>query len=252
MVDHLRDERVRVAEQHQFLSRVLQVSPSGIVDPRLRRPHQQPQSRGRAPARRRRRRRRSGAGSRRSPRRSARPSRELAPGDARLVGMLGARRVKCHHGTFIDRGFPRSFLLIEELTEELRQFERAAYEKLIRVMSHEVNNTVAASNSLLHSSLAYAGELGAGQPPRLRAGDRHRHRAHRAAGQLHAALRRRLPPAAAADQAARPRADPAGHRRGCSRRTTTHGGSPGTGSCRRRRCGPTSTAASSSRRWSTS
>jgi len=31
MVDHLRAERVRVAEQHQFLSRVLQVSPSGIV-----------------------------------------------------------------------------------------------------------------------------------------------------------------------------------------------------------------------------
>ena len=29
MVDHLRDERVRVAEQHQFLSQVLKVSPSG-------------------------------------------------------------------------------------------------------------------------------------------------------------------------------------------------------------------------------
>ena len=57
--------------------------------------------------------------------------------------------------------FPRSFLLVEELTEELRQYERAAYEKLIRVMSHEVNNTVAASNSLLHSSLTYSRELGA-------------------------------------------------------------------------------------------
>src|SRR6185295_12371377 len=83
----------------------------------------------------------------------------LDPGDARLVGMLGARRVKCHHGTFIDRGFPRSFLLIEELTEELRQFERAAYEKLIRVMSHEVNNSVAAGSSLLHSCLTYGAEL---------------------------------------------------------------------------------------------
>jgi hypothetical protein len=31
MVDHLRAERVRVAEQHQFLSQVLQVSPSGVV-----------------------------------------------------------------------------------------------------------------------------------------------------------------------------------------------------------------------------
>jgi two-component system, NtrC family, nitrogen regulation sensor histidine kinase NtrY len=85
----------------------------------------------------------------------------LEPGEARVVGLRGARRVKCQHGTFIDRGFVRSFLLVEELTEELRQFERAAYEKLIRVMSHEVNNTVAASNSLLHSSLNYAGQLDA-------------------------------------------------------------------------------------------
>jgi signal transduction histidine kinase len=161
MVDHLRDERVRVAEQHQFLSRVLHVSPSGIVildfDGRIsslnpaaerlldagpsslvgRRLESLTSPLGKALA-------------------------DLAPGDAQLVGMLGARRVRCHHGTFIDRGFPRSFLLIEELTEELRQFERAAYEKLIRVMSHEVNNTVAASNSLLHSSLAYAGELAPG------------------------------------------------------------------------------------------
>ena len=31
MVDRLRDERVRLAEQHQFLAQVLAVSPSGIV-----------------------------------------------------------------------------------------------------------------------------------------------------------------------------------------------------------------------------
>ena len=161
MVDHLRDERVRVAEQHQFLSRVLQVSPSGIVildfDGRISSLNPAAERLlDAAPS--------SMAGRRleslTSPLGKALAA--LAPGDAQLVGMLGARRVKCHHGTFIDRGFPRSFLLIEELTEELRQFERAAYEKLIRVMSHEVNNTVAASNSLLHSSLAYAGELSPG------------------------------------------------------------------------------------------
>jgi signal transduction histidine kinase len=39
-----------------------------------------------------------------------------------------------------DRGFPRSFLIVEELTEELRASEKAAYGKLIRLMSHEVNN----------------------------------------------------------------------------------------------------------------
>ena len=161
MVDHLREERVRVAEQHQFLSRVLEVSPSGIVildfDGRVSSLNPAAERLVDAPA--------SAVVGRRletlaSP--LARALADLAPGDARLIGMLGARRVKCHHGTFIDRGFSRSFLLIEELTEELRQFERAAYEKLIRVMSHEVNNTVAASNSLLHSSLAYAGDLAPG------------------------------------------------------------------------------------------
>ena len=50
MVDHLRDERVRVAEQHQFLSRVLQVSPSGIVILDFDGRDQQPQPGGRAAA----------------------------------------------------------------------------------------------------------------------------------------------------------------------------------------------------------
>jgi len=158
MVDHLRDERVRLAEQHQFLSQVLQVSPSGVVildfdqrvaslNPAAERLLGRPSAAvvGRP------------LDALESPLAEALAA--LGPGDARLVGLLGARRVKCHHGTFVDRGFTRSFLLIEELTEELRQFERAAYEKLIRVMSHEVNNTVTASNSLLHSSLTYAGDL---------------------------------------------------------------------------------------------
>ena len=168
-------------------------------------------------------------------------------------GMLGARRVKCHHGTFVDRGFPRSFLLIEELTEELRQFERAAYEKLIRVMSHEVNNTVAASNSLLHSSLAYAGELDAGN----------RHDFEQAIGivierteQLGSFMRRfadvfRLPPPLTGSCDLLP--DSAGHCRGCSRRTTTRAASRGGGSCRSAVvCRSTSIAARSSRRCSTS
>lgn len=59
----------------------------------------------------------------------------------------------------MDRGFPRVFFVIEELTEDARRIERSAYEKLIRVMSHEVNNSITASNSLLESSLTYASEL---------------------------------------------------------------------------------------------
>jgi nitrogen fixation/metabolism regulation signal transduction histidine kinase len=161
MVDRLRHERVRLAEQHQFLSQVLNVSPSGVVildfDERISSANPAAERLLDRPV--------TALVGRRlrelaSPVGDALAS--LEPGKARVVGLLGARRVKCHHGTFVDRGFARSFLLVEELTEELRQFERAAYEKLIRVMSHEVNNTVASSNSLLHSSLTYAGELDAG------------------------------------------------------------------------------------------
>lgn len=158
MVDHLREERVRVAEQHQFLSQVLDVSPSGVVILDF---DQHVSSLNPTAERLLDRRKSEVVGRRldqlRSPLGDALAS--LRAGEARLVGLLGARRVKCHHGTFVDRGFARSFLLIEELTDELRQFERAAYEKLIRVMSHEVNNTVTASNSLLHSSLNYSADL---------------------------------------------------------------------------------------------
>ena len=51
--------------------------------------------------------------------------------------------------------------MLEELTEELRQSEKTAYEKLIRLMSHEVNNTVGAANSLLHSCLHYTSQIAA-------------------------------------------------------------------------------------------
>jgi signal transduction histidine kinase len=59
----------------------------------------------------------------------------------------------------MDRGFPRPFLILEELTEELRRSERAAYEKLIRMMSHEVNNSLGAATSLLQSCLNYSSQI---------------------------------------------------------------------------------------------
>ena len=87
--------------------------------------------------------------------------------------------------------------MLEEVTGELRQAERTAYEKLIRVMSHEVNNTVASSTSLLQSSLTYARELSPDEPDRLRDRARRGDRPHRAAEHVHEGLRRRVPPAGA-------------------------------------------------------
>jgi nitrogen fixation/metabolism regulation signal transduction histidine kinase len=158
MADHLREERIRVREKHHFLEEVIKASPSGIVtfdfDGRIAMLN-------------------LGA-----ERMLGRPAAELlgktveeagAPlldavtglpvGESRIVPFQGFRRVRCHRSTFLDHGFPRSFLMFEELTEELRRSERAAYEKIIRIMSHEINNSIAAGNSLLESCQVYANQL---------------------------------------------------------------------------------------------
>jgi len=83
----------------------------------------------------------------------------LPPDDSRLLTDLEGRRYRARRGSFFDRGFARHFLMVEELTAELEDSERAAYARLIRVLAHEVNNTVAATRSVLDSLLAYRGQL---------------------------------------------------------------------------------------------
>ena len=198
--------------------RVLDVSPSGIVvldfDGRIE--SGQPCRRAAAAAARR---RRCADGARR--RRACRCSRRIAslePGEARVIAAHGGRRVRVQRGTFLDRGFPRSFFLLEELTEELRQSEKAAYEKLIRMMSHEVNNSVGASSSLLQSSLSYSAQLVGRRPRRLRARAADRDRSHGAAEPVHAELRGRRAPAAAGASAGGPGRRAAPHRGARARR----------------------------------
>jgi nitrogen fixation/metabolism regulation signal transduction histidine kinase len=157
MVDSLRDERVRLQEQQQFLARVLKESPGGIVvldfDGRIEMTNPAAQRLLQADA---------DTVRRKSPADLGALGSELealAEGQTHVAPIWGGRRVRVHRGSFVDRGFRRSFFLIEELTEELRQSEKAAYEKLIRMLSHEVNNTVGASNSLLNSCLTYGAQL---------------------------------------------------------------------------------------------
>jgi len=158
MADELREERTRNQEQQGLLARILAVSPSGVVilDFEGRVAFANPAAvRLLAPGE-------ETLGGRRlgelaSPLAAALAA--LAPGEAAVVPLAGARRVRCHRGSFLDRGFERAFLLLEELTEELRHSEKAAYAKLVRMMSHEVGNTVGAGRSLLESCLAYGRHL---------------------------------------------------------------------------------------------
>jgi nitrogen fixation/metabolism regulation signal transduction histidine kinase len=158
MVDNLREERVRLQEQQYFLGQLLAASPGGVivldhdgrvsaVNPAAARLLQAPAAavEGRTLA------------DLRAPLAEALDL--TAPGQSCAVTLANGGRVRGQCATFVERGHPRRFYLVEELTEELRQTEKSAYEKLIRMMSHEVNNTVGATRSLLQSSAAYGDGL---------------------------------------------------------------------------------------------
>ncbi|HYO16811.1 MAG TPA: ATP-binding protein [Thermoanaerobaculia bacterium] len=159
MIAQLREERLKLQEQHYFLDRVLNASPAGIVtldfDGRVETLNPvagallqavPEEARGRLLAE-------IGA-----PLGSALAA--VPMGGSEVLSLQGGRRLKVSRVEFFDRGFPRSFLLLEELTEELRASEKAAYGKLIRMMSHEINNSVGAVGSLLDSFRGYADQLG--------------------------------------------------------------------------------------------
>jgi nitrogen fixation/metabolism regulation signal transduction histidine kinase len=140
MIDRLREERLAAEEQQQLLSKIAEASTAGIVICDF-------------------------DGNIESMNPAAKDILRYAQDDvwrdaSRLITQIGGRRFKVNRGHFHDRGFEKSFYIIEEMTEELRLSEKSAYEKLIRMMSHEVNNSVGAVRSLLESSLRYAPQIG--------------------------------------------------------------------------------------------
>ena len=158
LVDDLREERTRLREQHHFFNAVIQASPSGIVvldfeggidvvNPAAATlGFEASTAKGVQPA--------SIAGPLGADVRSA-----LAVGDPVVHTTSAGGKIRIVPGRFTDRGHERRFLLLEEMTAEVRAAEKSAYEKLIRMVAHEVGNSVAASGSLLQSSLAYARHL---------------------------------------------------------------------------------------------
>jgi two-component system nitrogen regulation sensor histidine kinase NtrY len=158
MADHLREERTRLQEHHYLMESILKVSPSGILtldfDNRIAMANPVAEKMLQSSP--------DGLVGRKlseleSPFGTALAN--LAVADSKVISLWGGRQVKCRRVEFMDRGFRRSFIAMEELTEELRQTEKAAYEKLVRIMSHEVNNTTGAVSSLLHSCLHYAPQI---------------------------------------------------------------------------------------------
>ncbi|HVT58097.1 MAG TPA: ATP-binding protein [Thermoanaerobaculia bacterium] len=173
MIERLREERLKQQEQHYFLDRILAASPAGVITldfdgrlsawnpsaERLLRTSAGPAGAAGAVN--------AGGGAGEI---LGRPLAEIASplgpplaalpvGESQVLALPGGRRLKAARAEFFDRGFARSFYFLEELTEELRASEKSAYGKLIRMMSHEINNSVGAVGSLLDSFRAYGSQL---------------------------------------------------------------------------------------------
>lgn len=78
---------------------------------------------------------------------------------SQTVRLNDANIYKCTHSSFVDSGFHHSFYLVEILTREVFKAEKKAYEKVIRMIAHEVNNTTAGITSTLDTLEATFSEM---------------------------------------------------------------------------------------------
>jgi len=152
MMDQLRQERTQQEQQHFFLEKLIHTSPTGIIildyDENIRQVNPRAlQLLGLEE--------KEILGKRTDSIANAvlQEISRLPAGGNKTINPGGAGTYKLQKSHFIDRGFARQFVMIEELTAEILAAEKKAYGKVIRMMAHEVNNTIGPVNSILSSTL---------------------------------------------------------------------------------------------------
>ncbi|CAN5715676.1 ATP-binding protein [soil metagenome] len=153
MIDELRTERTRQEQQHFFLEKLIYTSPTGIlildyddrvheVNPRALKLLGLSEKDM------------SGKAVEELSHPILQQIKLLGSGASKTITYQGINTYKIQKSHFIDRGFARHFVMIEELTTEILAAEKKAYGKVIRMMAHEVNNTIGPVNSILQSALS--------------------------------------------------------------------------------------------------
>jgi nitrogen fixation/metabolism regulation signal transduction histidine kinase len=77
------------------------------------------------------------------------------PGTVARTFPSGPGRWDIRRSTFRERGLPHQLLVISDVSQTLREEERQAWKRLIRVLGHELNNSLAP----IHSMAATLGKL---------------------------------------------------------------------------------------------
>lgn len=74
---------------------------------------------------------------------------QVPSGQSEIIRQGNFKIYRIYHLNFVQEGFKREFYLVESLTDEIIKAEKSAYEKVIRTISHEVNNTMGGVRSVL-------------------------------------------------------------------------------------------------------
>lgn len=78
----------------------------------------------------------------------------LADDEVRVARLNDSMVYRCSRLGFMESGYRHPFVLVEKLTDEVRKAEKKSYEKVIRMMAHEVNNSLAAVTSVIDTASA--------------------------------------------------------------------------------------------------
>lgn len=160
MMATLKEERLKVREQNQLLDLLLEVSPMGVMllGPSDRITHYNNAAatylgydKGKMP---------EGLELNRLESRLGLVIAELKPNETITTRLDDSMIFRCSRLSFMDKGYAHPYILIEALTEEVMQAERKSYEKVIRLIAHEVNNSMAGISSMLDTITMYAEEEG--------------------------------------------------------------------------------------------
>lgn len=148
MMEQLKNERLRLREQNNFLDLLIKASPMGVILTTLDEDLSElnPMAQKMLGVR------QEDVLGKKMNEIDSPLAAELAnvpKGETVTVRLNDSNIYRCTHSSFIDRGFQHPFFLIESLTDEVMKAEKKAYEKVIRMIAHEVNNTTAGITSTL-------------------------------------------------------------------------------------------------------
>lgn len=149
MIDQLRTERTRQAEQQAFLDRLVEAAPIALLvfdyDERVSAANPKARQLLRLSSE-----KLLGKPIEAIPHPVFAHLTQGVPTEPHTLKLAGVETYRLLGGRFMDRGFWRQFLFIEELTSEIIDTEKKAYGQVIRMMAHEVNNSIGAINSILN------------------------------------------------------------------------------------------------------